>query len=43
MKPIQGNPVESNLPAELANPARRALLGAGYTQLEQLHLNWGKL
>jgi DNA-directed RNA polymerase alpha subunit len=36
MKPIQGNPVESNLPAKLANPARRALLGAGYTQIEQL-------
>jgi hypothetical protein len=43
MKPIQGNPVESNLPAELANPARRALLGTGYTHIEQLHLNWRKL
>ena len=43
MKPIQGNPIESNLPAELANPARRALLGTGYTQIEQLHLHRRKL
>lgn len=26
----------SDLPAELSEPARRALLGAGYRQLEQL-------
>lgn len=33
---IPGDPVESNLPEKLASPARRALLGAGYTRLEQL-------
>ncbi len=27
---------ESDLPRELAKPARRALVGAGYTRLEQL-------
>jgi hypothetical protein len=27
---------ESNLPLELASPARRALVGAGYWRLEQL-------
>ncbi len=27
---------ESDLPSELANPARRALVGAGYKHLEQL-------
>ena len=27
---------ESDLPAELASPARRALVGAGYVRLEQL-------
>jgi hypothetical protein len=27
---------ESDLPAELAQPARRALVGAGYLRLEQL-------
>lgn len=27
---------ESDLPGELAAPARRALIGAGYVQLEQL-------
>lgn len=27
---------ESDLPAELASPARRALVGAGYRRLEQL-------
>ena len=27
---------ESDLPSELANPARRALVGAGYRRLEQL-------
>ena len=27
---------ESGLPSELANPARRALVGAGYRRLEQL-------
>jgi hypothetical protein len=27
---------ESDLPAELASPARRALVQAGYTRLEQL-------
>jgi DNA-directed RNA polymerase alpha subunit len=26
---------ESDLPTELSNPARRALVGAGYVQLEQ--------
>ena len=31
----QHNPSESNFP-RLAAPARRALLGAGYTQLDQL-------
>ena len=29
-------PQESNLPTELARPARRALVGAGYRRLEQL-------
>jgi len=28
--------VESDLPAELSKPARRALLAAGYVRLEQL-------
>ncbi len=28
--------VESDLPAELSKPARRALAGAGYVRLEQL-------
>ena len=27
---------ESDLPPELSNPARRALVGAGYLRLEQL-------
>ena len=27
---------ESDLPVELAEPARRALVGAGYTRLQQL-------
>ncbi|MEK3913501.1 DNA-directed RNA polymerase subunit alpha C-terminal domain-containing protein [Paenibacillus sp. FSL H7-0331] len=27
---------ESDLPIKLSNPARRALIGAGYTRLEQL-------
>jgi hypothetical protein len=31
-------PVEIDLPAELASPARRALLEAGITHLEQLSL-----
>ena len=30
------NELESDLPAELASPARRALAAAGYTHLEQL-------
>ena len=29
------NQQESDLPGELSNPARRALVGAGYVQLEQ--------
>ncbi len=29
------NQQESNLPTELSNPARRALVGAGYVWLEQ--------
>jgi hypothetical protein len=32
----QDGPLESDLPAELARPARRALAGAGYTRLAQL-------
>ena len=36
MKPGQHDPGESDLPAELAAPARRALTTGGYTQLEQL-------
>ncbi|QBD79301.1 DNA-binding protein [Ktedonosporobacter rubrisoli] len=31
----QPNQPESDLPAELSNPARRALIGAGYVRLEQ--------
>lgn len=34
MKP--NDPSESNLPMELAQPARRALVEAGYSRLEQL-------
>lgn len=30
------NPQESDLPAKLSSPARRALLQAGYERLEQL-------
>lgn len=30
------DPQHSDLPAKLSEPARRALLGAGYTRLEQL-------
>ncbi len=36
MKSVQPDREESNLPKELAAPARRALAGAGYTRLEQL-------
>ncbi|HEX7737369.1 MAG TPA: DNA-directed RNA polymerase subunit alpha C-terminal domain-containing protein [Ktedonobacteraceae bacterium] len=36
MKTEQNEQEEGNLPAKLSNPARRALLGAGYTRLEQL-------
>lgn len=36
MKTNQSNQRESDLPPELANPARRALAGAGCTRLEQL-------
>ena len=36
MSPVQSNQGESNLPIELASPARRALVAAGYTRLEQL-------
>jgi hypothetical protein len=32
----QADQSESDLPRELAAPARRALLGAGYRQLDQL-------
>jgi hypothetical protein len=32
----QGDQGESNLPIELSQPARRALVGAGYLRLEQL-------
>ena len=31
----QHNQQESDLPPELSNPARRALMGAGYVRLEQ--------
>ena len=36
MKIKPGDEQESDLPMELANPARRALVGAGYSRLEQL-------
>jgi hypothetical protein len=36
MKVNPNDQQESDLPLELANPARRALAGAGYTRLEQL-------
>ena len=36
MKIQQYNDQESNLPLELAQPARRALAGAGIQRLEQL-------
>ncbi len=37
--PIDGNTQEeSDLPTELARPARRALIQAGYRRLEQLTL-----
>ena len=36
MKVKQRNQQESDLPIELAQPARRALVGAGYLKLEQL-------
>ncbi|HEX8229846.1 MAG TPA: DNA-binding protein [Chloroflexia bacterium] len=36
MKPDQPDQQESDFPAKLSQPARRALLGAGYTRLEQL-------
>ena len=36
MKFNQSHQQESDLPIELSMPARRALAGAGYTQLEQL-------
>jgi len=35
MKVKQSNEQESDLPIELANPARRALIAAGYWRLEQ--------
>ncbi len=34
---VDGAPGDIDLPAELVQPARRALLGAGYTRLEQLN------
>jgi len=36
MKSDQRDEQESDLPATLAAPARRALAGAGYTRLDQL-------
>lgn len=36
MKPQQNTNPEDDLPAKLANPARRALSGAGISRLEQL-------
>lgn len=36
MKINQSNEQESDLPVELAKPAWRALVGAGYRRLEQL-------
>jgi DNA-directed RNA polymerase alpha subunit len=36
MKNNLPEPPESDLPVELANPARRALLGAGYRRLDQV-------
>ena len=36
MQHKQDNPQQSDFPEKLAQPARRALLGAGYTRLEQL-------
>jgi hypothetical protein len=36
MKMKQSDQGESNLPIELSQPARRALVGAGYLRLEQL-------
>jgi hypothetical protein len=36
MNPVQSDEGEINLPVELAAPARRALVAAGYTRLEQL-------
>ncbi len=36
MKVQQRDQRESDLPPELSQPARRALIGAGYWQLEQL-------
>jgi len=36
MKMKQSDQGESNLPIELSQPARRALVGAGYLGLEQL-------
>ena len=37
MKPEQPDQQASDLPAELASPARRALVNAGYLRLEQLN------
>jgi hypothetical protein len=36
MATAQSNDSESDFPANLSNPARRALAGAGYSRLEQL-------
>ena len=36
MKILNADQGESDLPIELASPARRALIGAGYLRLEQL-------
>lgn len=36
MTQVQPDQPESDLPQNLAAPARRALTGAGYTRLEQL-------
>lgn len=36
MSPKQAQPIGTDLPSRLSNPARSALIGAGYTHLEQL-------
>lgn len=36
MSPKPAQPTDTDFPSRLSNPARRALIGAGYTHLEQL-------